>query len=256
MTTLRFFCNRASTSCMALVKGIRESRGNCLRIKRNNSTYGYPSSHLVVNWGSTGLPSQASNVLNGKEAVRLASKKIETFAKLVEAGVPAVPYTTEKDEALEWIEEEDDIVFCRTKTSASQGRGIVVAHDVSQLVSAPLYTKYVESSREARVHVFKGEVIDFTQKRKLSSESRNTRNFEGEPDMYVKNLDNGWIFSRVGVELPDSAKQIAVDAVEALGLDFGAVDMLVDPDLIIEINSAPGLEGTTLERYIEAFGAL
>lgn len=253
---LRFYCDRASTSCMALVKGLRSNNVNALRIKRRGSTYTYPHNDLIVNWGCTSVPSRAINVLNKREGVRAASKKIETFNTLGREGVPCVPFTTSHTTAAEWIEREDSIVFCRTLTSASQGRGIVLARTTAELVEAPLYTGYVEASREVRIHVFMGRVIDFTQKRKLSSESMEERGLTGEPDNYVRNLKNGWIFARVGVEAPESAKQVAIDAVDALGLDFGAVDMLVDPDVIVEVNSAPGLEGTTLERYVEAFSGV
>ena len=41
-----------------------------------------------------------------------------------------------------------------------------------------------------------------------------------------------------------------------LGLDFGAVDLLLTSDLrvmVLEVNSAPGLSGSTLSKYVEAF---
>jgi len=249
----RFYCDRGSSSLMRLIKDLRANNVDALRIKKRGSAYTYPSSHLVVNWGCTSIPPVANNVLNSALGVSTASQKIKTFEALAEAGVPALPFTTRREEAMEWITQEDSVVFARKLTQASQGKGIVVAHAPEDLVGAPLYTQHVEAAREVRVHVFKGEVIDFTQKRKLSTEKRSERGFEGEPDEYVRNLKGGWIFARVGVEIPESAKEVAIEAVEALGLDFGAVDMFIDPDVVIEVNSAPGLEGTTLERYVDAF---
>ena len=255
---LRLYCNRASNSALDLVRSLRDEGVNALRIKRVGSTYQWFPSHTIINWGEAELPARASRctVLNSPEGCRNSSDKIRSFEVMDAAGVPIVPFTTSGSIAREWIEEEDDIVYCRTLSRASQGRGIVIAKEPDDMVSAPLYTKYVEASREVRVHVFKGRVIDFAQKRKLSSESREERGFEGDPDVFIRNLDNGWIFARLDVEVPDSAKQVAIDAVEALGLDFGAVDMLVDPDVVLEVNSSPGLEGTTLERYTEAFKTL
>ena len=41
----------------------------------------------------------------------------------------------------------------------------------------------------------------------------------------------------------------------ALGLDFGAVDIVINRDnqpVILEVNAAPGIQGTTLENYKKA----
>jgi len=46
-------------------------------------------------------------------------------------------------------------------------------------------------------------------------------------------------------------------SVMALGLDFGAVDIVYNENdnkaYVLEINTAPGLSGTTLEKYVEVF---
>jgi len=51
-------------------------------------------------------------------------------------------------------------------------------------------------------------------------------------------------------------RNAAVKSVEVSGLDFGAVDCAISADslpFIIEINSGPGLQGTALQKYIDAF---
>ena len=63
------------------------------------------------------------------------------------------------------------------------------------------------------------------------------------------------MFCRGGVELPDNVRQGAVDGVVALGLDFGAVDICLTQDdtyCVFEINTAPGLQGSSITRYVEA----
>jgi D-alanine-D-alanine ligase-like ATP-grasp enzyme len=50
--------------------------------------------------------------------------------------------------------------------------------------------------------------------------------------------------------------QLSVEAVAALGLDFGAVDIIEDKEgnfYVLEINTAPGLEGHTVTSYAKAF---
>ena len=60
---------------------------------------------------------------------------------------------------------------------------------------------------------------------------------------------------------PDPVRDtIAVNAVKALGLDFGAVDIIYNEKenqyYVLEVNTAPGLEGTTLIKYAERFSKL
>ncbi|MNY63636.1 hypothetical protein D3C86_2006230 [compost metagenome] len=49
-------------------------------------------------------------------------------------------------------------------------------------------------------------------------------------------------------------------AVNAIGLTFGAVDVIWNEyrhqAYVLEVNTAPGLTGTTLEKYAEAFRGL
>jgi hypothetical protein len=48
----------------------------------------------------------------------------------------------------------------------------------------------------------------------------------------------------------------SIKAVEALGLQFGAVDCVLDVDgspWVIEVNTGPGLEGTAFKNYVGAF---
>jgi glutathione synthase/RimK-type ligase-like ATP-grasp enzyme len=57
--------------------------------------------------------------------------------------------------------------------------------------------------------------------------------------------------------MPDIARhEAAINACKALGLDFGAVDLIQDIKgnyYVLEINTAPGLEGATVANYAAAF---
>jgi len=62
----------------------------------------------------------------------------------------------------------------------------------------------------------------------------------------------GWGLSYGGSPAPDGLREISKQAVRALDLDFGAVDTVVTTSgerLVLEVNTAPGLEGGTPERY-------
>lgn len=48
----------------------------------------------------------------------------------------------------------------------------------------------------------------------------------------------------------------AIKAVNALGLDFGAVDIVTEKNTgipyVLEVNTAPGNEGTTTQKYVDS----
>jgi glutathione synthase/RimK-type ligase-like ATP-grasp enzyme len=73
------------------------------------------------------------------------------------------------------------------------------------------------------------------------------------PDMLIRSNTRGWKFSRVQLNnIGDRMRQSAIAAVAALNLDFGAVDMATAGNTVyvIEVNSAPGLERTTLDTWV------
>jgi D-alanine-D-alanine ligase-like ATP-grasp enzyme len=167
---------------------------------------------------------------------------------LDEAGVNIPNFTTHRADAQRWLENDECKVMCRTILNGHSGKGIVVAREVEELVDAPLYTEYIKKTHEFRVHVFNGNVIDYVQKKKRAGvEERNK---------YVRSVENGWVFCREDIEVREDVKAIAIDAVLALGLDFGAVDVILGHDgnvYVLEVNTAIGMEGTTVECYKNAF---
>jgi hypothetical protein len=62
------------------------------------------------------------------------------------------------------------------------------------------------------------------------------------------------VFSRTGIREIPEVTQLAIKAVQALGLDFGAVDVVFADGKasVLEVNSAPGLKGQTLVSYANA----
>jgi len=117
-----------------------------------------------------------------------------------------------------------------------------------ELPKAPLYVLYKKKRSEYRVHVFNGQVIDVSEKRKRRGIDRD--------DGYIRNLANGWVFCRDGIVEPADLRDLAIRAVQALGLNFGACDIIWNERenkcYVLEVNTAPGLEGTTLQRYVDA----
>lgn len=233
---------------------------------RSNGKYRPRANHLIINWGNSELARwqvaeaiqhRQVDILNNPVAVRRATNKIVCLQILSGAGIQVPMFATDGSGAEELLHVTGGI-FCRTLTRANSGRGIVIATSPEEIVPAPLYTVDVGKRREYRAHVFNGEVIDFAQKKKLTTEQLEERGIPFCKD--IRSHDNGWIFARENVDLPEEVGRVALAAIRALGLDFGAVDCYFtsrdnpNPQIagVFEVNTAPGLEGTTLDRYVEA----
>jgi len=244
-----------SDSITSLIATLRARGANVKRMKYDNSSYRGSASHLILNWGSHTRKAVRPEftMLNDPTAVIIASDKTKTFEKLRDSGMSDnIPgFTSDLDVAKAWVE-SGITVYCRTLTRSSQGRGVVVANRVDDLVTAPLYTAKCPRRREVRLHIFNGEMISFAQKKKMSEERMADDGITYSND--VRSHGNGWVFAREGVTIPDSARDAAIAAVAALGLQFAALDIALslNSPKIFEANTAPGLEGATLEAYTNA----
>ncbi len=240
---------RGSQAAKRIKEGIRAKM-----IRLVGSRWRPTARKLVINWGHTQPPLNIGvQVLNRPVAVVNAVNKAVALAQLYGANIAIPDFTTNVNEARQWFDTDPNtVVFCRTLLRSSGGKGIVIAKSAAELVNAPLFTKRVKKRDEYRVHVFQGAVIDVAHKRlkngKATEENRNA---------YVRNHENGWIFAHQNVVCPDNVKEIAVKAVNALSLDFGAVDIGVNKAgeaFVFEVNTAPGLENQqTIQAYINAF---
>lgn len=189
-------------------------------------------------------------MVNHPSNVAIAANKRSTFQLLKEHNVSIPEYTAERETALGWIQ-AGNLVVCRTLLSSHSGRGIVLSDSVDNLVPAPLYSLYVKKKHEFRVHVINGRVVDVQQKRRRSDQVGT-----GSINNQIRNHANGWIYARENIEEPEDLRSSAVAAVSALGLDFGAVDIVWNAHrnkcYVLEVNSAPGLDGSTVGIYANA----
>ena len=235
--------NNASASALALsaalgVKRIKHE-GKPLRVKG-----------AVINWGRSTLPrlESCSTLVNGHTGVAAAANKLSAF-KTLDEYVRCPSWTEHRDEASLLILGGSTVV-CRTILNGHSGNGIVIAKTQDELVDAPLYTRYVKKAQEYRIHVHAGEVF-FVQRK-----ARDKGVPDDQVNWQVRNHQNGFIYANQNVEVSHEAKEQARLAVAALGLDFGAVDIILGSDsvfYVLEVNTAPGLSGTTLDKYVEQF---
>lgn len=176
--------------------------------------------------------------------------KINQFNIFHRADVPCPVFTTDRNTAIGWLA-EGQRVLCRLLLNGHGGAGIIVCDRntlIDDVPNAPLYVKYTPKKREFRVHVFNDDT--YVAEKKLRVEGR-PENY----NKYIRNHENGWVFCKNFEEpVPDSVIDTAKQAVNALGLLFGAVDIGYHQEhgtIVYECNSAPGIDSTTADWYVE-----
>lgn len=257
--------NINSESAKALQQEIITRGIRCIRVKKDSRTFRVRKSDLLLNLGEHEVPDWAYSVelanyglLNELRSVAIARNKLLTFQALQAANVSIPEFTVSHDTAFDWLTEGIPFLGRRSVT-ASKGIGIQdyfpeECEDNSRrtfdLNPCPLYVKYIKKAAEYRVHVFRGEIIKIQQKLKR-------RDFdESQRDTRIRNLSNGYIYGTPNKEIPPDVFGQGLAAVAALGLDFGAVDVIWNRHhnraYVLEINTAPGLEGSTVTAYVNA----
>lgn len=204
------------------------------------------TTEVDVNWGRA----TANSALNPDTSA--ATNKRLMRAKFAEAGVPMPNLLTEE----EMLDRAQTAVLTGSPMTPVLGRpdrhakrrGMWMITDVASANKALLGTRrkaaathfmeWVESEREYRCHIFQGRSIRIS--RKDYSE------------------DKTWLAVRPGDIDLRPVRRAAKQAVEALGLDFGAVDILARGDrnqevFVLEVNTSPGLGGSMPRVYFETF---
>lgn len=224
------------------------------KIKHENSKFKGSDKKVVINWGSSKIENPEvlkCRVLNPPKVVALCSNKLSFFEALVGKGVSIPDWTTDKKVAFDWVA-KGNVVCARTILNGHSAAGLVIMHkdDLKSLVDAPLYTKYVPKKEEFRVHVINKKVVDVQRK---ALRNGWVEEHGADINYRVRNLANGFIYMRQDIKVPESVTKEAVNAVAAIGLDFGAVDVIFNEKknqaFVLEINTAPGLEGQSIENY-------
>ena len=239
-------------------KGARqmaEALGGLL-LRREGSTYrprGDGQQDVIINWGVTtaseyAQPGVVGRFYNLPEQVAWATNKLKFFRAMKYAAPEYIP---------EWWDNKADIpdkafpIVCRTVLNGHSGEGIVIAKSRDELVDAPLYVRYVRKKNEYRVHVGRTAT-----EYKVISVQRKARRLDvpvDEVNWMVRNHQNGFVFVRNDFTPRRPVIEAAKRALAVTALDFGAVDVIwnehTNRAYVLEVNTAPGLEGTTIEDY-------
>jgi len=214
----------------------------------------------VINLGTTGEISFNGSVVNPREMVRAASNKKQARVAFQEAEVPAPQLFLRGTD----VTKADLPVIGRTSYH-SKGKGFWFCKSLDEVRravdrGATHFLEFVPKTREYRVHTF-------CKKKAFGKESRETEDYvsvklvekvwqgEGKPDPRPqRNHEFGWVFlghqDRREEEL-DVVRFAAKQAIAALGLDFGAVDVMYKikdkRPYVLEVNSTPSLADETAD---------
>lgn len=218
--------------------------------------------HLVINWGSAKVPNwyhNGVNLINSFDSVNRASNKLLTARSFKEAGVSTPEWTTDHSVAVGWLREGRFVVARKyLRDMAAKGLVLLKDPDITKEVLEDsgyvLYSLYKKKKDEYRIHILNETVFSFSQKKLRNGFERNEETWQ------IRNYRRGWIYARTDVIPNKKVLAESIKAVEALGLDFGAVDVGWNDHegnaYIYEVNTAPGLEASTLEDYVRAFSKL
>lgn len=229
-------CSRDSDTAKALVaelNGIKE--GTAKRIRSIKPLLDIKGNNLVVCWGQPGGFVQENvpfKVLNNRHI----ESKFRELELLKEGGVWTVEFSRNKH----W---SDSLARKEHHREASDL--------LAGLEKGDFYTEFTPMDDEFRVHVIKGLVV------RIGKKVPRTSNY----NLRFRSWNAGW---RIAYsvdwrtdELVTLLRGTARRAISAVDYDFGAVDIGIRSHdkraVVFEVNSAPGLEGGTIERYAEKF---
>lgn len=199
------------------------------------------SSEGDVNWGrasaNTSLNPNIENSTNKRVMRELFEVNDVPMPKLIDlverertAGNFPIPLVGRPDKHMKgrgfWlINSWSDVLKARRGTSRKQ--------------PATHFMEFVQADREYRVHIFNGKSIRISEKAFFTDDTSHRDYTTAKPTHDVKNV-----------------RKAAKRAVNALGLDFGAVDILSSGNgnenvYVLEVNAAPGLGGSMPKLYAD-----
>lgn len=219
-------------------KGVAEVR----RLSNKKKTFAKKPS-VIIRWGNSYTQHKDALDIQPIEAVRNASDKglmMDILSNDPEIPTPEAVVFDGESSAWRDLLDDSGKAFFRN------------AHDQIRYRSSPIEgDKYalrpINKQREFRVHVFNGKVIGVYEK------------IPSSPDDKIYKNDN-CDFRRIDLANDSMRKTIkgvrpaAKKAVEALGLLYGGVDVVMDENnspFVLEVNSSPSLNSLNVPRWAE-----
>lgn len=225
------FCQRGSEGAGDLTEALLGAGEKARRWKKVTPPSPLSSDDLWICWGQETPFKIPSKVRQFNNIMKL--DKLRELIQLRASGVRTVPFSEEKKEG--WLPRR-----------RNHQKGMDLLHPPAH---PDYWVEKLDLGDEWRVHVWGGDIIRLGHKEPLKW---------GAPHPWIRSHSAGWTLHYKGPWRQEKGKldgirTLAREAVHALGLDFGAVDMSRDKGgpLVLEVNRAPGLEPSSVKKYVE-----
>lgn len=207
---------------------------------------------ILIRWGSRvdwEEDYRYKKTVNKASAIQLCSNKIaasETmrdWVKTTKELINVPPFSTDPHQL---IEDYGYPILGRKKQHARGTDIKLILQERDLRKPCDYYSVYIPTKREYRLHVVGDKVIRIQGK------------FLDRPEQavsHIRNYATGYRFRKPRLRLKPDRLTMAVSAVKSLGLDFGAVDLLVADDglgYVLEVNTAPSCSPVTMGAYAVA----
>jgi len=204
---------------------------NAMGIRRN-----LKKADIAILWGLKKVElcdnPQYNYVINNPRELKATANKHKQLSKLAENNIPVPTFSLTPLTSKPMLGRD----FYH-----SRGTDIEFFDILTPIKPRDYYIEFIPNCKERRYHVIGGQVVSSCYK------FGGDRTGKGE---YCKNLTTGWHFQEFTGKIEE--KNLAIEAVKALGYDFGAVDILIAQNsnrYVLEVNTAPGLCMPRLEQY-------
>lgn len=212
----------------------------------------YPQNgrEFLIRWGQSSdemFEGQFDKVINSSASISNAADKMFALETIRETGIQVPDFDTDP-EAL--IERVGYPIMGRRRTHARGTDIKLILQRKDYYYPSHHYTEYIPTAREFRIHVVAGEVIR-VQGKYMDEPSKKVA--------HIRNYATGYRFRAPRRRLRQDRLDAAIKSVECLGLDFGAVDLIVADNgeaYVLEVNTAPSCSPLTLGAYAHALQKL
>jgi len=186
------------------------------------------------------------NVKNKLNNILISKNKSKTLLKLQRAGVPIVPSAITNSEyrlnSIFNLIGENDYVY--RLNQGSLGKGVATLNSKLSMISTfellstadidpsrIIFQKFIKEAggKDLRIIIVNGKII--------ASMERASNGFD-----FRANISSGGNGKEIDID--PKIEKIALKAINAIGLDYGGVDILISDEgpLVIEVNSNPGVK--------------
>ena len=174
--------------------------------------------------------------------------KLTQYQFFKENKIPHPEWTEDKAVAQSW-QNKGIVVIARSKVKGQSGSGVAVVQPNEELPDAKVFTQYVKKKREFRVNIFQNKIVSFREKLR--------QNKVGEG--FIRNKENGYTTTHckpMTGSIKARLEQLSLEARKVSQSDFIGVDIIYnefyDKLYVLEVNSGPSIEGSSVDAYVQA----